>query len=423
MNGKKSKTFEQLAVENGFAEETKIKECLAELDGNHADDPVARNKAVEERLLSQKLITPDQARACRTALERFERDEGKEEQPPFRGYELLEKIGQGGLGTVYKARQISMLRHVALKVLHKKWLADEEFKKRFLLEARLAGRLSHQNLIQVYEVGRERGLYYFSMEFVDGETVEDIIERQGPLEESRALDICLQVLRAITYLKRFDIVHRDIKPGNIMLTRSGQVKLGDFGFVKSKYDHVLSTEGEVLGTPDYISPEQAMGSDDIDWRSDQYSLGCTLYHMLTGRPPYDGTASQVMRRHIKAELPDPRTINPKITEKILRILEKMIAKDPNDRYQDTNSLFGDIELIKLGQDPTGAQLDAGKSTIIRAFKVEKTRAERAKSEVDTLKDELNEVRRNFRLVLVGALVVIVALAIALVVVLSSAGPS
>lgn len=419
MAGKPTKTFEQLTIENGFADEVEVYRCLAELDGRHADDPAARNKAAEEILLRRGLITEEQARACRTALERFERDGDKDEQVRFGGYEIIAKIGHGGLGTVYKARQISMSRYVALKVLHKKWLTDEEFKKRFLLEARLAGRLSHQNLIQVYDVGREHGLYYFSMEFINGETVEDIIDRQGPMEESRALDICLQVLRAITYLKRVDIVHRDIKPGNIMLTRSGQVKLGDFGFVKSKYDRAISTEGEVLGTPDYISPEQAMGSDDIDWRSDQYSLGCTLYHMLTGRPPYDGTASQVMRRHIKAELPDPRMFNPRISEQVLQIMERMIAKEPADRYQDTNSLFEDLELVKLGQDPSSARLGAGKSTIIRAFKVEKVRAQRAKSEVETLAEELTELRRNFRMVLVAGGVLLAALTAALVVVLSA----
>src|SRR5207302_5912970 len=143
------------------------------------------------------------------------------------------------------------------------------------------------------------------------------IDREGPLETAKALDISVQIFRAIAYISRFDIVHRDIKPGNMMMTKAGLVKLGDFGFVKSKLDPVISTEGEVLGTPDYISPEQAMGADDIDWRSDQYSLGCSLYHMLTGKPPYEGTGSAVMRQHIKANLPDPRTINPKIPDPVM----------------------------------------------------------------------------------------------------------
>ncbi|MCW8133878.1 MAG: serine/threonine protein kinase, partial [Planctomycetota bacterium] len=312
MARKAPKTFEQVVIENALATEEQVKACLDLQEEQRQNG--GEVKAIEDLMLEKGFMTEDRIRAVRTALDRIARDEEKGEPVRIGNYEIIGKIGDGGLGTVYKARQISMSRDVALKVLHKKWLSDEEFKKRFLLEARLAGRLSHQNLIQVYDVGRDRGLYYFSMEFVDGETLEDIIEREGPMEITRAIDFVVQVLRAITYIKRFDIVHRDIKPGNIMINRSGLVKLGDFGFVKSKLDHVIATQGEVLGTPDYISPEQAMGVEDIDWRSDQYSLGCTLYHMLSGKPPYEGSGSAVMRQHIKADLPDPRTINPKIPD-------------------------------------------------------------------------------------------------------------
>jgi serine/threonine-protein kinase len=218
-----------------------------------------------------------------------------------------------------------------------------------------------------------------------------MIDRVGPLESSVALDITIQIMHAIHYIKQWDIVHRDIKPGNMMMTRKGQVKLGDFGFVKSKLDPVISTEGEVLGTPDYISPEQAMGADDIDWRSDQYSLGCSLYHMLTGKPPYEGSGSSVMRQHIKSELPDPRTINPKIPEAVMNILERMMAKNPADRYQDGAHLIEDLELVKMGQNPSSQRLDAGKSTIIRAYKLEQVRAERAKTEIEILRDEVKRM--------------------------------
>ncbi len=347
---------------------------------------------IEELMLRKGFMTEDEVKAVKTALERFAKDEEKGEPIRLGNYEIIGKIGDGGLGTVYKARQISMNREVALKVLHKKWLNDEEFKKRFFLEARLAGRLSHQNLIQVFDVGKDRGLLYFSMEFVDGETVEDMIERDGPLEVSKAIDITMQVLRAIAYIKKHDIVHRDIKPGNIMLTRGGVAKLGDFGFVKHKLEAAIATEGEVLGTPDYISPEQAMGKENIDWRSDQYSLGCSLYHMLTGKPPYEGSGSAVMRQHIKADLPDPRTINPKIPDSVCHILERMLAKDPNDRYQSEAELFEDLELVKMGHLPISARIDAGRSTIIRAFKIEKTKAQRAKGELEILREEVKKLR-------------------------------
>jgi len=392
MARKGPKTFEQLAVENGLVTEVQVRECLAAQEDSRKEerDP----DPVEDIMIAKGFMSQEEVRAVKTALGRMTRDDEKGGDPLRIGnYEVIGKIGDGGLGTVYKARQISMSRDVALKVLHKKWLTDEEFKKRFLLEARLAGRLSHQNLIQVYDVGRDRGIYYFSMEFVDGETIEDMIERDGPLDTPKAVDFIIQVLRAITYIKNFDIVHRDIKPGNMMVTRKGVVKLGDFGFVKSKLDPMIATEGEVLGTPDYISPEQAMGLETIDWRSDQYSLGCSLYHMCSGKPPYEGSGSSVMRQHIKAELPDPRTANPKIPDAVVQVLERMMAKDPNDRYIDTDMFFEDLELVKMGHDPTIQRLDAGKSTIIRAFKIEQVRAQRAKTEVEILRDEVERMRK------------------------------
>jgi len=208
-------------------------------------------------------------------------------------------------------------------------------------------------------------------------------------------------------------VHRDIKPGNMMATRKGVVKLGDFGFVKSKLDSVIATEGEVLGTPDYISPEQAQGMENIDWRSDQYSLGCSLYHMLTGRPPYEGSGSSVMRQHIKADLPDPRLLNAKIPDSAFQVLERTMAKDPADRYQDVETLFEDLELVRLGQDPASARLDAGKSTIIRAFKIEQVRAQRAKTEVELLREEIERARKNMQaaLVIAGVMALVAFLAI------------
>jgi serine/threonine-protein kinase len=404
-------TFEELALQNGVVTEDQLQACRALQNQEQAAGQAVT--PVESLLVREGFLTQEQASAVKTAMARLQRDEERGEPVQIGGYEIVGKIGGGGLGTVYKARQVSMSRDVALKVLHRKWLTDEEFKKRFLLEARLAGRLSHQNLIQVYDVGRDRGLYFFSMEFVDGETLDELIGREGPMDPAHAADIIVQVLRAITYLSRFEIVHRDIKPGNIMISRSGTVKLGDFGFVKSRLDSSLSTGGEVLGTPDYISPEQAMGLEDIDWRSDQYSLGCTLYHMLTGRPPYEGSGSAVMRQHVKADLPDPRTVNPGIPEPVLRILEKMLAKDPRDRYQTTNDLFEDLELVKMGQDPSTARLDAGKSTIIRAFKIEQVRAQRAKNELQELHEELGRVRKYLLAASIAAAVAVTALVLVL----------
>ena len=379
-----AKTFAQLALENGLLTEAQVEDCRKLVESEAA---AGRPKRLEDLAVERGYLTAEAARALNTALERLARDQGKTSPQRIGGYEILSTIGEGGLGVVYKARQVSMGRTVALKVLHKKWIKDEEFKKRFLLEARLAGRLSHQNLIQVYDVGRQGDMLYFSMEHIDGETVEDLVNREGPMDQDRALNIALQILRAIAYMKRFDIVHRDIKPGNIMLTKSGIAKLGDFGFVKSKFDALLAPDGEVLGTPDYISPEQAMGTEDIDWRSDIYSLGCTLYHMMVGNPPFEGTGSAVMRKHIRAEWPSPREFNPAVGEGVCTVLERMMAKNPADRYQTIEELFEDLEYVKMGQDPRSPRLDAGRSTILRAFRIERSKRDRRETELDQLKHQ------------------------------------
>jgi serine/threonine protein kinase len=182
------------------------------------------------------------------------------------------------------------------------------------------------------------------------------------------------VLRAINYYKDFDIVHRDIKPSNVMITRAGLMKLGDFGFVKSKLDKELGYEGMVLGTPDYIAPEQAMGKDDVDYRADIYSLGATLYHMLTGRPMFDGTPSKVMLAHTRTPMPDPRSYRPSLSDDVVNVLQRMLAKDPNQRYANINSLFADLEALRDAHTAKAAtKYEIGKSSIMRALNIEKSR--------------------------------------------------
>ncbi|MHC5057261.1 MAG: serine/threonine protein kinase, partial [Planctomycetota bacterium] len=236
----------QLAVEAGLLTEDQLIACRKTQEDVRSSGREAPD--LESLLVGKGYLTDDQLRLMKKAGERLRRDEIRSQPVRIGGCEVIGKLGDGGLGTVYKARQVSMGRVVALKVLHKKWMKDEEFKKRFLLEARLAGRLSHQNLIQVFDVGRDHDQYFFAMEYIDGETVEQVIDREGPMPVDKAFDIVIQVLRAVTYIWKHKIVHRDIKPGNIMVMRSGVAKLADFGFVKSKFDPLLSTEGEVLGT-------------------------------------------------------------------------------------------------------------------------------------------------------------------------------
>lgn len=309
-------------------------------------------RAPEAVLRELGVIREEEVWAIYKARERLMRDTNNFNEK-IGGYEIISKVGEGGLGVVYKARQLSIGRVVALKVLHEKWMGDDEFRKRFLVEARIVGRLSHPNLIQVIDVGRHRNQLYYSMEFVDGDTVEKIIENSpdGKMPVGDALDVIFQVAGALQYLAGRKIVHRDVKPGNIMVTRKGVAKLGDFGFVKSSLDSVLSPDGEILGTPDYISPEAANGERNIDFRSDIYSLGVTFYHMLAGRPPFSGSSSEVLDSHIYHRPPDITESCPDLPKNVVAIVRRMMEKKPEDRYQTYDALFADLELARREHAP------------------------------------------------------------------------
>jgi len=371
--GRGALDFGVLAVRNGLLTSEQLDTCRAK---QAASANLGENRTLKDIVLADRLMTEEECQRVERAQAQLTQDRERKQDLKFKGYEIISTLGEGGLGSVFKARQVSMNRLVAFKVLHNQWISDDEFRKRFVLEARIVGKLSHQNLIQVYDVGREGDYYYFSMEFVDGRTVEDYI-REAPrrqMEVGRAVDMIIQTLRAINYYKDFDIVHRDIKPSNIMITRSGLVKLGDFGFVKSKLDKELGYEGMVLGTPDYIAPEQAMGKEDVDYRADIYSLGATLYHMLTGRPMFDGTPSKVMLAHTRTPMPDPRTYRPALSDEVVNVLNRMLAKDPNARYANINSLFADLEALRDAHTAKAAtKYEIGKSSIMRALNIEKSR--------------------------------------------------
>jgi serine/threonine-protein kinase len=343
-------------------------------------------KTLAQVLVSDEIIDQTTADRLTKALGRIMRDEraksegGLLAQRQIGGYKLTRRIGEGGMGEVYLAEQLNMHRQVALKVLHDKWSDDEEFRKRFLLEARAAGKLSHANLIQVYDVGKYQGKYYFSMEYVDGVTVEDLIQHEGEVGADRVIDITLQVCASLKYLSRENIVHRDIKPANIMITKDGTVKLGDFGFITSVYDAELMQEGTTLGTPDYISPEQARGERHLDVRSDIYSLGATIYHMLAGTPPFNGSCSQLMRDHIDTPPPDLSSLRRDLPKELTRVLGKMLEKDPSDRYQSAEELIQDLEMAKISGAGEQGDLPSTRSQILHVISAEKDRI----SELETV---------------------------------------
>ncbi len=260
-------------------------------------------------------------------------------------FEVLECLGQGGMGAVYKARQAVLKRLVAIKTLRPALAMDAEFVTRFHNEAVAAAALNHPNLVQVYAAGETGGQHWFAMEFVDGESVQKRLDRLGKLEAEEAIAICMHVTTALDYgWRKAQLIHRDIKPDNIFLSGDGEVKLGDLGLAKSSsQENSLTMTGASMGTPLYISPEQTEGRRDIDLRADIYSLGCTLFHLLCGNPPYSGeSAVGVMIKHVSAPLPDICGAHPDVHPAIASVVLKMMQKAPADRHQTYPELTADL---------------------------------------------------------------------------------
>ncbi len=266
------------------------------------------------------------------------------------GYEILGLVGRGGMGEVYRAKQLSMEREVALKILAPHLANDPAFAEQFVAEARAAGKLNHPNIVGVHDVGQASApegcnipagepVHYFSMEFIDGETVKDVIERQGAVDLATVGKVMTAMAEALGFAEAHGVVHRDIKPDNIMLTSGGLVKLADLGLAlqADSAEAVVGSKdeqgrGKVMGTPLYMAPEQAR-AHPIDHRADQYALGATLFHMLTGRPPYQGeSAKAIMRGHCFDPVPDPAEANPEVPPQWRELCMRMLAKAPEERF-------------------------------------------------------------------------------------------
>ncbi|MFW6107113.1 MAG: protein kinase domain-containing protein [bacterium] len=284
--------------------------------------------------------------------------------PPVLGdFEFLERIGTGAVGGVFKARQRSMDRIVAVKVLKPRLANDAAYVERFAREARAAARLSHPNIVLAIDAGEDHGYYYFAMEYVEGHTV-GLLLKAGPLEERAALQIARQVAAAIDYAwSQERIVHRDIKPGNIIITPDGTAKLADLGLVHEADvgdQDPLADGGKILGTPFYIAPEQIRPGSELDCRCDLYALGATLFHMVTGRPPYEGGETKaVLSRHLHAPVPDPRELRPEVSDDTARIIRRLMAKDPQDRYPDPAALVADIDAVLGRRRPAAPRPPTG----------------------------------------------------------------
>ena len=266
-------------------------------------------------------------------------------------FEITGRLGSGGMGAVFKATDLELARDVALKILHPSSSQDASLIARFRNEARACAQLNHDNIARVYYAGSQDGMYFIAYEFASGRTIRDLIVERGRLSPSDTINYAIQVTLALNHTAAAGIVHRDIKPSNIMLTDSGRVKVVDLGLARrDTTDSIgdITVAGTTLGTFDYIAPEQARDPRNADERSDIYSLGCTMYHMLTGRPPYpEGTALQKLLDHQGKSPPDPRTFNSSVPAEIAAIMRKMMANNPDARYQAPGLLLND--LIQMAQ--------------------------------------------------------------------------
>ena len=280
--------------------------------------------------------------------------------PPPRqipGYRLLGRLGAGSMATVYKAEQVSLNRIVAVKVLPKKFSQMPQFVKRFYAEGRAAAKLNHPNIVAALDVGRHADTHYFIMEYVEGHTVYEHLVKQGPYSEAEALDVATQIARALDHAHQAGLMHRDVKPKNILITKDGVAKLADMGLARAVSDREAAEAeaGKALGTPYYIAPEQVRGDMDVDYRADIYSLGATLYHMVTGKAPFEGPdTATVLQKHLREPLVPPDHVNPALTNGISEVVELCMAKDPTERYASTADLLEDLEAVAEGQPPARA---------------------------------------------------------------------
>lgn len=285
------------------------------------------------------------------------------------GYEILGKIGEGGMSTVWRARQISLDRVVAIKTLSPQYLPDAEARQRFQHEARAAARLSHPGIAQVFDAGVTEDIPFIVMEYVDGKSLGELLAAEGKLPEAKALQLVESVAQALGYAWQKDcIIHCDIKPDNLLISKMGEVKIVDLGLARFIGLHRRTTPGDaIVGTPNYTAPEQAEGVPDLDCRADIYSLGATLYHMITGVLPFSGSpGSSAMDRHIHEFLADPMEVEPTTSAPIGWLIEKMMVKNRAFRPLFWTTVLEDIAEVRSGRMPKPPMPEPGQSTVQRS---------------------------------------------------------
>src|SRR5579862_138371 len=258
-------------------------------------------------------------------------------------YRLEARIGSGGMSTVYRALDETLQRRVAIKLMNREVASDSDQLERFRREARAVAQLSHPNIVGVIDAGEDDGRPYIVFEYVDGETLKDRIRRQGRLEIPEAVAYSIEIARALGAAHARHIVHRDVKPQNVLIDEEGTAKVTDFGIARTLDEEGLTADGRVLGTTDYVSPEQALGQH-VTGQSDLYSLGVALYEMLTGEVPYRGDNQvAVAMQHVRGSMPDVRKQRPEVSAALAAVVERATAKELSERYGDDSEMIADLE--------------------------------------------------------------------------------
>ena len=340
--------FGKIAVEQGLCTDQELRSSLEALESRLKIGRVS----LKDLMVELGYITQSQAERLKKGIK-----ESKTSDHQISGYKILGRLGAGAMAVVYKARQLSLNRIVAIKVLPKRFTENPEYVERFYKEGQAAGKLNHPNIVQAIDVGEAGGYHYFVMEYVEGKTIADDLSAGKVFDEREALEIIIQVAHALAHAHARVLIHRDVKPKNIMIGKDGTVKLADMGLARETTDiEAAQTEaGKAYGTPYYISPEQIRGKVDIDGRADIYGLGATFYHMVTGRVPFMAEDSvEVMRKHLKEPLVPPDHINTTLSAGVSEVIEIMMAKRRENRYKNVEELLMDLEALRNGQPPLQA---------------------------------------------------------------------
>jgi serine/threonine-protein kinase len=395
--------LEKSILRRGLATSTELDACKAVRAKLAARD---ETKGLLEIMVEAKVLTKNQS--MRILKEIVGETARKLEIP---GYQIIEKLGKGSMGIVYKARQIAVDRIVAVKILLDALAQNKEFIKRFDREAKIAAKLSHNNIVNAIDAGEVNGYHYFVMEYVEGHNIKDELDKNKVFEEKEAIEIVMAVAEALKHAHQRGLIHRDIKPENVILTKDGGVKLADLGLARLTADEkwAMSEAGMAIGTPYYISPEQVRGQVDVDIRADIYSLGATLYHMVTGCVPYSGdTPMEVMRKHVDKNVTftPPDHINTKLSAGLGMVVETMMAKNRENRYRNPDDLILDLKCLLQGESPMIAAQKPDTLAVLAQGDAEQLEAGMSEEQMIEIAGFINS--RNYIILALGVLLALSA---------------